>query len=118
MDLMNRNIIIPLWLGLLITAAAMPTTTVWGAPPYATGRPPPQRVEHPRNQRRQGEQSASDRAAAIARSATGGKVLGVSRGGSRNKDIYRVKVLLRGGRVRSVLVDIRSGTLFEPRDGG
>ena len=52
-----------------------------------------------------------DRAAAIARSATGGRVLNVqmTRGG---RPQYRVKVLVEGKRVRSVGVDARSGAIL------
>lgn len=51
-----------------------------------------------------------DRAAAVARSATGGRVLDVrlERGG---KPTYRVKMLLDGNRVRSIGVDARSGAI-------
>ena len=50
-----------------------------------------------------------DRAARIAAAATGGRVLGLGldRGGRR----YRVKVLLDGGRVRTVVVDARTGAI-------
>ena len=50
-----------------------------------------------------------DRAAAVARSATGGRVLSVIlRNGKRPS--YRVKVLVNG-RVRSVIVDARTGAI-------
>lgn len=51
-----------------------------------------------------------DRAAAIARSQTGGRVLRVE---MRNGDRpwYRVRVLIDGERVRTVAVDARSGRL-------
>lgn len=51
----------------------------------------------------------SDQAAARAQQATGGRVLGV-RGGD---PVYRVKVLLPGGRVREVVVDPRSGDVAD-----
>ena len=48
-----------------------------------------------------------DRAAEIARNATGGRVLSVElRGGT-----YRVKMLLDGERVRTVRIDARTGKL-------
>jgi uncharacterized membrane protein YkoI len=60
--------------------------------------------------KRQQQRDASisrDRAASIARSATGGRVLRVDRRGSS----YRVKVLVDGKRVRTVGVDARSGAV-------
>jgi putative hemolysin len=48
-------------------------------------------------------------AAAAAGSASGGQVLGVKRQNSGQGVIYIVKVLLPGGRVRSVSVDGQSG---------
>lgn len=51
-----------------------------------------------------------DRAAAVARSETGGRVLRVDlRNGDR--PWYRVRVLIDGERVRTVAVDARSGRL-------
>ena len=50
-------------------------------------------------------------AAAAASSATGGQVLGVKRRNSEQGIIYIVKVLLPGGRVRSVSVDGQSGQI-------
>jgi uncharacterized membrane protein YkoI len=51
---------------------------------------------------------SADRAAAIARSATGGRVLNVQRRGA----VYRVRVLLDGERVRNVSVDARTGRVL------
>lgn len=48
-----------------------------------------------------------DRAASIARSATGGRVLKVERQGN----VYRVRVLLDGERVRNVTVDAVTGKI-------
>ena len=48
-------------------------------------------------------------AAAAARNATGGQVLGVSGRRDGARVVYRVKVLLPGGRVRTVIVDGASG---------
>jgi uncharacterized membrane protein YkoI len=48
-------------------------------------------------------------AAAAARTATGGRVLGVTAGRKGGRTVYRVKVLLPGGRMRTVTVDGRSG---------
>ena len=49
-----------------------------------------------------------DRAAAVARGATGGRVLKVDRKGN----VYRVRLLLDGQRVRNVKVDARTGRLL------
>ena len=53
-----------------------------------------------------------DRAAAIARSATGGRVLTIQlkRG---NRPRYSVKMLLDGKRVRKVSVDARTGAILK-----
>lgn len=51
-------------------------------------------------------------AAAAARRATGGTVLGVQGGQSGGRVIYRVKVLLPGGRVRTLSVDGASGQVL------
>ena len=48
-------------------------------------------------------------AAAAARAATGGRVLGVRAQSAGGRTVYRVKVLLPGGRVRTVTVDGASG---------
>ena len=53
-----------------------------------------------------------DRAAALARDATGGDVLGVRTVRRGGKTLYQVKVLLPGGRVRVVPIDAESGRLL------
>lgn len=61
----------------------------------------------------QGEQRdpvSADRAAQIARSATGGRVLAVERRGD-GRPWYRVKVLVDGERVRYVAVDAATGRI-------
>ena len=50
---------------------------------------------------------SSDRAAAIARDATGGRVLKVK----RKNGVYQVRVLLDGERVKNVKVDARTGRI-------
>lgn len=50
-----------------------------------------------------------DAAAATVREATGGRVLKVRRG----KGIYRVKVLLPGGRVRTISVHGQTGKVLD-----
>ncbi len=52
----------------------------------------------------------ADAAADTVRQATGGRVLSVRKG---KRGTYRVKVLLPGGRVRSVAVDGRSGQVLD-----
>ena len=53
-----------------------------------------------------------DRAAAVARSATGGRVLKVQlKRGDRPQ--YVIKMLLDGKRVRQVAVDARTGALLK-----
>jgi uncharacterized membrane protein YkoI len=54
---------------------------------------------------------APRQAASIARGATNGRVLSVKLSRSGNP-FYRVKVLLAGGRVRTVLVDATTGQLL------
>jgi len=54
-----------------------------------------------------------DAAAAIARSATGGRVLKVELEREGKHPWYRVKLLIDGARVRVVHVDARSGELRE-----
>jgi uncharacterized membrane protein YkoI len=49
------------------------------------------------------------KAAAAARAATGGKVLSVHAARDDGRAVYRVKLLLPGGRVRTVTVDADSG---------
>ena len=53
-----------------------------------------------------------NRAATVARSATGGRVLNIrlERGG---RPRYRVKVLLDGKRVRNITVDAHSGAIVK-----
>ncbi len=66
----------------------------------------PQPVRH---LAQRGGDIGEDAAAEQARRATGGRVLSVRKG----KRSYRVKVLLPGGRVRTVAVDSRSGRLLD-----
>ena len=60
-------------------------------------------------QAQRGNGIGPDAAASLVRERTGGRVLGVQRGGSAERPRYEVKVLLPGGRVRIVSVDARSG---------
>jgi uncharacterized membrane protein YkoI len=52
-----------------------------------------------------------DQAAAIARSATGGRVLGVRWVEQGGRPVYQVKVLLADGRVTVVNVDAGTGAV-------
>lgn len=61
-------------------------------------------------QAEQRELISADRAAEIARSATGGRVLAVERR-DNGRPWYRVKVLVDGERVRYVAVDAVTGRL-------
>jgi len=54
-----------------------------------------------------------DQAAAIARSASGGRVLDIRLQRSGNRSRYRVKMLLNGNRVRSIDVDATSGAILK-----
>lgn len=56
-----------------------------------------------------GRDIGPDAAAAAARNATGGQVLGVQSSGRGGKPVYRVKVLEKDGRVRVLRVDGRTG---------
>lgn len=60
--------------------------------------------------KRQGD-IGPDAAAARVRKATGGRVLGVRRG-KGGTPIYRVKVLLPGGRVRTISVHGQTGKIL------
>jgi len=53
-----------------------------------------------------------DRAAAIARQASGGRVLSVQLVRRDGRELYRIKVLTPGGVVRVLHVDARTGRLF------
>lgn len=50
-------------------------------------------------------------AARIVERNTGGKVLGIQRQEKKGKTVYRVKVLLPEGRVRTVTVDAETGQM-------
>lgn len=54
---------------------------------------------------------SADEAAALVRSASGGRILGVRRITTPQGPAYRVRVLLDGGRVRVYLVDAGSGAI-------
>lgn len=61
---------------------------------------------HPALSKKPGGRNA-DAAAAVVADATGGRVLSVRRKG----EVYRVKVLTDGGRVRVYRVDARTGRI-------
>ncbi|MGF1614825.1 MAG: PepSY domain-containing protein [Gammaproteobacteria bacterium] len=54
-----------------------------------------------------------DTAAALVRSATGGRVLGIRSSTSSGRNVYQVKVLVEGGHVRIVRVDAQTGQLLD-----
>jgi len=53
----------------------------------------------------------AEEAAALVRGASGGRILDVRFDESAQPPVYRVKVLLDGGRVRVYLVDARTGRI-------
>lgn len=54
-----------------------------------------------------------DQAAALARQATGGRVLDIQAEKQDGGTVYRIKVLLEDGRVRLVWVDAQSGKVSD-----
>ena len=60
----------------------------------------------------QGGDIGPNAAADAARRATGGRILRVQRQGRGDGVVYRVKVLLPGGKVRTVRVDGASGAVY------
>ncbi|MDX1656430.1 MAG: peptidase [Candidatus Competibacteraceae bacterium] len=80
-----RRLLAAVWLGALLTTTALA-------------------------QQSEGDQELSrDRAAAIAREVSGGRVLGVEVRRQDGAPVYLVKVLLADGRVRVLPVDGRTG---------
>jgi len=79
---------------------------------------PPANAQRPDRPGRTDSRSApavsisADRAAAIARAAAGGRVLGVSLKAGR-RPVYRVRLLVAGKRVRTVRVDARTGAVID-----
>jgi uncharacterized membrane protein YkoI len=59
-----------------------------------------------------GSALGADEAAALVRSASGGRILGVRRVNGARGPAYEVKVLLDGGRVRVYVVDATSGQIL------
>lgn len=55
---------------------------------------------------------SADEAAALVRTASGGRILGVRRVDGAGGPAYAVKVLLPGGRVRVYVVDAGSGQII------
>jgi hypothetical protein len=56
---------------------------------------------------------SADQAAALVREASGGRILDVRLENRSRGPVYRVKVLLEGGRVRVYRVDAGSGRILE-----
>lgn len=93
-----------LLLVLLTLLGAMASVDAWARPRFAQAP----RVETQRSAPLVG----ADSAAAAVRRSTGGRVLSVDLS-PNGRPTYRVKVLLPGGRVRSVRVDARSGRVLD-----
>lgn len=87
---------------LLVSLAMLPAVT-WALPKQ--GRAPMQYAQAE-------TRTDKSRAADIARAAHGGKVLKVEEVNNNGQVIFRVKLLLDGGRVRIVTVDGRSGRVI------
>ncbi len=56
---------------------------------------------------------SADQAADLVRARSGGRILDVRRENGDRGPVYRVKVLLEGGRVRIYRVDANSGRILE-----
>lgn len=56
-------------------------------------------------------QVGADEAAAVVRGVSGGRILDVRLDGAARPPVYRVKVLLDGGRVRTYVVDAGTGRI-------
>jgi uncharacterized membrane protein YkoI len=72
----------------------------------------PRRGAQSANVKAQESLISRDRASAIARSATGGRVLNINLMQGKRPQ-YRVKVLVNGNRVRTLGVDARSGAIIK-----
>ncbi len=90
-----RSRVFKLWLAI---AAICSTTMLVGAAEDGTSPPMPSPPP-----------LAADRAAAIAREQTGGRVLDVRPTAASDQSSYEVRVLLDEGRVRKVVVNVISG---------
>lgn len=98
---MRRLILIALLLGLGLSTAQAGPGGRWGDGPRLA------RDEH------SARMLSRDQAAARARRATGGRVLGVRPRKGDGEPVYRVKVLRPGGRVQEIWVDRRTGDLLD-----
>lgn len=81
-----------------------------GLPPSAAGAEPANRVlllAQPAGP------VGADEAAALVRAASGGRILDVRLDDAARPPVYRVKVLLDGGRVRVYLVDPGTGRIVQ-----
>jgi uncharacterized membrane protein YkoI len=56
---------------------------------------------------------SADEAVALVRERSGGRILGVRRDNDARPPVYRVKVLLEGGRVRVYRVDASTGRILQ-----
>ena len=93
-----------------IHASLLALAVALGAPSADAARGDRARSDRAQTRQSQDVAVSRDRAAKIARSATGGRVLSVKLTGN-GRPWYRVKVLTKGGRVRTVAVDAGSGAV-------
>jgi uncharacterized membrane protein YkoI len=70
-----------------------------------------QPVDHGRLLAQASGSVGADEAAALVRSVSGGRILDVRLDAAAQPPVYRVKVLLDGGRVRVYRVDARTGRI-------
>ncbi|TFH47264.1 MAG: hypothetical protein E4H01_08605 [Lysobacterales bacterium] len=70
------------------------------------------RASHPLMLAQAATAISADEAAALVRTASGGRILGVSRANGAGGPVYQVKVLLDKGRVRVYVVDANSGQIL------
>ena len=88
----------------LMVAISVPVLATWMLPAHAT----PQQWALAQAQ----DDIGADKATAIARDVTGGRVLGVRRLDDGGHVVYEIKVLLEGGLVRTLQVDGGSGAVL------
>ena len=93
-----------------IFASVLAFSLALGAPGAEAARGDRARSDQPRKGQSQDVAISRDRAARIAQSVTGGRVLSVKLRGNGHPSYY-VKVLTEGGRVRTVAVDAGSGAV-------
>ena len=93
------SIIFTLLIGVLAVAAALDASARGAAEPRLLAQVTPS--------------VSADEAAALVRAKSGGRILSVALEGHAGGPVYRVKVLLEGGRVRVYRVDASNGRVLE-----